>query len=199
MQQEDIAPMAFYLLLAGRETTTSLITNSLFMLLQPKHRRQLKRLQKDKTSLDSCLDEVLRYCSPVSKDYRQVHAETTAFRFKDCLLRPGQTICFVNAAANKDRIAFGHTAYRFITQRGCSRKHLGSGLGAHFGSRVAKLQAKCVLEHLLLSDRFPELALALTKSQIRKLDLDSTNMISALPVRHKAADKTRARVHTKVE
>ena len=62
LTEDELVSMIFLLFGAGQETTTHLISGGLLALLS--HEDQLRRLQND-TSLMPCVEECLRYVSPV--------------------------------------------------------------------------------------------------------------------------------------
>jgi cytochrome P450 len=59
----EVISMAFLLLIAGHETTVSLIGNAVYSLLR--HPDQLSRLRSDPSLLPGAVEEVLRYESPI--------------------------------------------------------------------------------------------------------------------------------------
>jgi cytochrome P450 len=63
LSEDELVSMIFLLFGAGQETTTHLISGGLFALLS--HEDQLHQLRGDPTLMPSCVEECLRYVSPV--------------------------------------------------------------------------------------------------------------------------------------
>src|SRR5215204_7294588 len=63
LSEDELVSMIFLLFGAGQETTTHLIAGGLFALLS--HEDQLRRLQRDPRLMPTCVEECLRYVSPV--------------------------------------------------------------------------------------------------------------------------------------
>ena len=63
LSEDELVSMIFLLFGAGQETTTHLIAGSLFALLS--HEDQLRRLRGDPSLMPTCVEECLRYVSPV--------------------------------------------------------------------------------------------------------------------------------------
>src|SRR5918993_1697193 len=63
LSEDELVSMIFLLFGAGQETTTHLISGGLLALLS--HEDQLRRLQSDPSLMPMCIEECLRYVSPV--------------------------------------------------------------------------------------------------------------------------------------
>ena len=63
LTEDELVSMIFLLFGAGQETTTHLISGGLLALLS--HEDQLRRLQNDTSLMPLCVEECLRYVSPV--------------------------------------------------------------------------------------------------------------------------------------
>ena len=63
LSEDELVSMIFLLFGAGQETTTHLIAGGLFALFS--HEDQLRRLQRDPRLMPTCVEECLRYVSPV--------------------------------------------------------------------------------------------------------------------------------------
>ena len=91
------------LLVAGNETTRNFIGNGMLALL--KHPDQLQRLRDNPDMLDSALDELLRYDSPVQMDQRMVYEDV---EIKGHRIRAGQRVINAIGAANRDPEVFAN-------------------------------------------------------------------------------------------
>ena len=137
---------AFFLLLlvAGNETTTNLIGNTL--LASMAHPEQLERVRRDPRLVPSLVEEGLRYCGPIQFLYR--HA-TRDVELAGVPIPAGSLVLPLLASANRDERQF-EDAGRFDVTRN-AQGHLGFGLGIHFclGASLARLEARVALEELL--------------------------------------------------
>jgi cytochrome P450 len=149
LEEIDLLALSSLLLVAGHETTSNLIGNSVLLMLRFPDER--KRLQDDLGLLSSAVDECLRFESPIQLTDRAV--------VEDCelagqSLRRKQVVALVLAAANRDPAHFPDPD-RFDVGREANH-HLAFGQGNHFclGSQLAKLEAEVALGALLR--RFPD-------------------------------------------
>jgi cytochrome P450 len=137
--------LLFLLLAAGYETTVNLLANGLFTLLG--HPEQMELLRRDPGLLDSAVDEILRYESPLQRaTFRVTRAP---FEVGGRVIEPGQQLSVVLASANRDERQFDEAA-RFDIRRRPNR-HLAFGLGIQrcLGERLARLEARIVFGRLL--------------------------------------------------
>lgn len=136
------------LLVAGNETTTNLIGNSILCFDQ--NPEVVERLRADPSLIPSAVEEALRYLSPVKAMARFTRTETT---IGDQRIGAKQMILAWMASANRDEEHFPDPD-RFDIQRD-SNRHLAFGHGIHFclGAPLARLEARIALTAML--ERFP--------------------------------------------
>lgn len=148
----DAQSVLMQLLVGGNETTTSLMTNLLWRLLQ--HPKQLAQLRSTPERLKDAIEESLRYDPPVLGLYRtttrsvQIHGETI----------PSGAKVYINyAAANRDPSVFANPDVFDIARD--RKRHMSFGLGTHFclGAPMARLETEVAFKQLLA--RIPELTL----------------------------------------
>ncbi|MEU5241802.1 cytochrome P450 [Streptomyces lydicus] len=153
LSREELVGTAFLLLVAGHETTVSLLSNGVRALLQ--HPAQLAALRADFSLLDNAVEEMLRYDGPV---------ETATWRFSSepveiggTLIPAGETILVALASASRDPERYSAADDFDITRD--ARGHAAFGHGIHFclGAPLARLEARVALRSLL--ERCPDLAL----------------------------------------
>lgn len=151
LTHDELIGFASLLLMAGTETTTNGIGNSIALLHeQPELRRQLSERPD---LLPGAIEEFLRLESPGSGLSRVTTRET---EFHGERIPEGSRVHMAFAAANRDGRTFEHPD-SIIPERH-PNPHLSFGLGVHFclGARLARGEIRIVLEELL--PRFPDYA-----------------------------------------
>ncbi len=141
---DEVIGFVILLLVAGNETTTSLIGNTCISLHD--HPEQLAAVQAEPALIPGLVEEALRYTSPVQLLFRQTtrEVELGAVRLpKDAIVLPSY------AAANRDPKRFADPD-RFDVKRN-AQGHLAFGLGIHFclGAGLARLEARVAFEGLV--------------------------------------------------
>lgn len=152
LTDEEVRGVASQLLVGGNETTTSLITNAVWRLLeQPELWQQLVQSPQ---LVPVALEESLRFDPPVLGLYRTVRGETV---LHGTTMPAGSKVMLHYAAANRDPNVFNDPD-QFKLDRP-AKKHLAFGLGVHFclGAELARLEAKAALSALLR--HYPDLEL----------------------------------------
>lgn len=153
INDHEIASFLYSLLFAGHETTTTLISNALRVLLQ--HRVAYEALIEDPDKIPGAIDEVLRY-SPSIVAWRR--KATRDAEIGGVAIPQGSNILLVMGSANRDDTVFP-APDEFNIGRENARNHLAFGFGIHYclGNLLAKLQAKVALEEV--TKRLPNLRL----------------------------------------
>ncbi len=150
----EIASVCYSLLFAGHETTTTLIANSLRVLLS--HPEAWQALAEDPSLIPGAIDEILRY-SPSIVAWRRKALVDAQIGGVD--IPKGANILLVMGSANRDESRF-EDPDSFQISRPNAREHLAFGYGIHYclGNMLAKLQTKVALEEI--GRIAPDLALA---------------------------------------
>lgn len=153
----EIASLCYSLLFAGHETTTTLIANSVRVLLS--HREAWERIVADPTAIPGAIDEVLRYSGSIVAWRRRALADA---EIGGVAVPKGADILLLMGSANRDEAVFAHPDQFDIT-RDDARNHLSFGFGIHYclGNMLAKLQDRIVLEETVAA--VPSLRLAGTE------------------------------------
>jgi cytochrome P450 len=148
----DILATSALLLVAGHETTTNLLGNTILCLSD--HPDALAALRTDPTLIPGALEEVLRYQSPVISTPRRA---TENVQLGNVTIKAKDLVTVQIGSANRDETAFPDPD-RFDIRRTPNR-HLGFGHGIHFclGAPLARLESKIALTILL--ERLPDLHL----------------------------------------
>jgi len=145
---EEMLSMLVLLLVAGNETTTTLIGNATLELLA--HPGELKRLRDDPGLLPSAIEEVLRFASPVQFDPRRA---TRPLALHGVEIRENDFVLCWLGSANRDESSFEHPATFDITRE--KNPHLAFGFGTHYclGANLARLEARVAIGALLARTR----------------------------------------------
>lgn len=148
----DALSMLNQLLVGGNETTTSLITNMIWRLLEEPSRWQA--ILDDASLIGAAVEESLRFDPPVLGLYRNT---TRDVELHGQLIPEGSKVFINYAAANRDAGVFENPD-EFNLHRDVKR-HMAFGLGVHFciGAPTARLEAEVALS--LLRERVPNLSL----------------------------------------
>jgi cholest-4-en-3-one 26-monooxygenase len=165
----------FFLLLtvAGNETTRNLISGGMLALVE--HPAERARLLADRSLLDSAVEEMLRWVSPVMVFRRTATRDTQVAGHP---IREGDSVSVWYGSANRDETMF-EDPDRFEVGR-TPNEHLAFGIGPHFclGANLARLEIRIMFERLL--QRLPDIELA---GPVQRLRSNFINGIKHMPVR----------------
>ncbi|MEV6101855.1 cytochrome P450 [Nocardia sp. NPDC051981] len=175
ISDHEIASLCYSLLFAGHETTTTLISNALRVLLS--HPEQWRAIVADPSRIPAAVDEVLRYSPSIVAWRRRALRDT---EIGGVAIPEGADILLLMGSANRDESRFDQ-GEQFDIDRPNAREHLAFGYGIHYclGNMLAKLQARVALEEV--ARRAPNLRLADT-ADIRFGDNLSFRAPVAVPV-----------------
>ncbi|MGG1220039.1 cytochrome P450 [Priestia endophytica] len=139
----EIVSFCRLLLAAGNETTTNLIGNTLYGLLEePSHYQEI---QQNPEHITLAIEEGLRYRSPVQALHR-IAKEDKEIRGQN--IRKGDSVTLWIGSANRDENKF-ENADQFIINRK-PNPHLSFGKGIHFclGAPLARMEGQIAFEQL---------------------------------------------------
>jgi cytochrome P450 len=176
ISRDEIVAMVFLLLFAGHETTTHLISGSVYELLKNPDLRDW--LEEDWSRADLAVEEFLRFVTPVQ--FTKPRYVRRDIELGGVRLRRGDKIMVMLAAANMDPQANLHPE-RLDLQRKPNR-HVAFGTGIHFclGHQLARIEGRCALKSLFR--RWPKLTLAVDESEIVWRKRPGLRAIERLPV-----------------
>jgi cytochrome P450 len=139
------------LMVAGNETTRSLISGGALALAE--HHAQRQALVDDPSLIPGAVEECLRWVTPIQAFCRTA---TQDLELGGSPIAAGDYLVLLYASGNRDESAFGPTADRFDVTRPATPAHVAFGFGEHLclGAALARLEARVVLEELL--QRFPD-------------------------------------------
>lgn len=143
------------LLLAGNETTTSLLTNVLWRLLEAPERWEALRADRD--LVDIAIEESLRFDAPVLGMFRTTLCPVDV---QGVTIGEKSKVMVAYAAANRDPDVFDDPEeFRLDRSLDDLRRHIAFGKGSHMcpGAPLSRIEARLALGALL--DRIPDLRL----------------------------------------
>ncbi|KYF69461.1 cytochrome P450 [Sorangium cellulosum] len=140
----EIVEFLFLLLIAGLETTTHLLGNSLLFLAD--HPDMMERLRADPALIPLFVEEMLRFDGPIHMVPR---ITTTEVAISGVTVPRGALLLPVLASANRDEKRFKDPD-RFDLHRG-AQGALPFGHGIHFciGAALARLEARATVEAVI--------------------------------------------------
>jgi cytochrome P450 len=178
LTRQELLSTLFQLIVAGHDTTTSLIGNGVAVLLG--HPDQLAALVAEPSWVPRAVEEMLRFDAPV-------HHATFRYAVRDLTIAgvtvPAGVQVLVNLAAagrdpdrNDDPDAFD------VRRTGAAHVAFGHGIHHCLGAPLARLEAEIAFTELLR--RFPEMRLAGAPEDLRWGHGDGLVLrgLSALPV-----------------
>jgi cytochrome P450 len=144
LSDAEIVSTGLTFLVAGHETTTSLIGNGLLTILR--HPDQWRELQANRSLLIPAIEEMLRFESPVARQPRLMKQDT---ELNGRTIRAGQMVFQMLNGANRDPAQFPDPA-RFDIRRNPNR-HLAFGRGIHFciGAPLSRTEGEIVFQTIL--------------------------------------------------
>ncbi|MFL5691945.1 MAG: cytochrome P450 [Ktedonobacteraceae bacterium] len=150
LPEGDVLGTCALLLLAGNETTTSLISSAI--LCFDEHPETWQHLLAQPDLLPSAIEEVLRYRPPIHLFGRVALKDAVVAGQK---IKAGELVIPVFAAANLDESQFPNASTFDI--RRTPNRHLSFSHGIHFclGAPLGRLETRIALAALL--ERFPRL------------------------------------------
>lgn len=178
LTEQELLSSIFQLIVAGHDTTTSLIGNSVVALLD--HPDELSVLAAEPGLLPGAVEELLRYSAAVP--HATFRVTTESMDLGGTTIPAGKQVLVCLAAANRDPSRWPDPDR--LDLRRPTRPHLAFGHGAHFclGAPLARLEARVALGVLLR--RFPKLRLAVPRGDLAWSHGDGLVLrgLAALPV-----------------
>jgi cytochrome P450 len=160
LNSQELLSTIFQLIVAGHDTTTSLIGNSVVDLLR--NPEQLAKLRADPSKMTAAVEECLRHDAPVPHSTFRYAIEPV--QLGDVTIPAGAQVIICLASANRDAARY-LSPERLDIDRADSR-HLAFGHGIHhcLGAPLARMEGRLALGSLLR--RFPRLRLAVDVDQL---------------------------------
>ena len=160
LDQQELLSTIFQLIVAGHDTTASLIGNSVVALLR--NPDQLATLRADPEKMPAAIEELLRYDAPVPHSTFRYAREP--IDIGGVTIPAGAQVIINLASANRDPNHYARPELLDIDR--ADTRHLAFGHGIHFclGAPLARMEGRLALDSLL--QRFPHLRLATSIEQL---------------------------------
>lgn len=183
LTEEELGSTCALILVAGHETTTHLIGNTVLTLLQ--HPEELQKVRDNPALIEDVVEEMLRYDGAVSMLSRRALEDVS---IGGGVIRKGEIAFGMLHAGNHDPAQFKDPDRFDITRKGT--RGLGFGHGIHFciGAALARMETRLAIEAVV--KRLPGLALASTS--LERLPSLAIRGFAALPVTFQPRDAARA-------
>ena len=172
MSDVDFGSFFVQLVVAGNDTTQSMLSGGLLALLQ--HPDQMAQLRADPSLTAGAVEEVLRWANPLHY-FRRTATEDTAIG--ETAIAKGDKVAMYYTSANRDEDVFADP-HAFDIHRD-PNPHLSFGIAEHFclGVHLARLEGRVFFEELLAT--FTDIELAGEPQRTRS---NLNNGLKALPV-----------------
>jgi cytochrome P450 len=146
LDRDELVIFLLALLVAGNETTRTLISGGALALFE--HADQRADLVADPALIPSTVEECLRWVTPIQAFARTVTADTVIGGVE---VKGLDYLIMLYASGNRDERAFGPTANVFDIRREVNPPHLAFGFGEHLclGAALARMEARILFEELL--------------------------------------------------
>ena len=154
LDDDELNTLVQQLLFAGQETTTNLLSSTLFSLVREPE--LWHALQADPSLVPNVVEEGLRHDAAIPGMFRTATQDAT---IAGVAIPAGARLFVAFAAANRDERLFTEPD-RFEVHRVNADKHLSLGHGIHYciGAALARLETRIGITVLL--ERLPDLCLA---------------------------------------
>lgn len=173
MSDTEFASFFVQLVVAGNDTTRSLLSSGLWALLG--HPDPLAELRADRSLVPGAVEEILRWANPLHY-FRRTATEDTVLRGVE--IGAGDKVAMWYTSANRDEEVFDD-AQAFDIHRS-PNPHLSFGIAQHFclGVHLARLEGRVFFEELLAT--FPSME---QTGPARRIRSNLNNGLKELPVR----------------
>ncbi len=161
LNEDELLAMVFLLLVAGHETTVNLISSGTLALIEKPD--QMSKLVENPLLIDSAVEELLRFTSPVFMSTERYARED--FKIHNATIPRGELVLGVIGSANRDDDVFENPDLLDITRE--PNKHLSFGHGIHFclGAPLARMESQIAINTLL--KKLPNLRLKHSAESLR--------------------------------
>jgi cytochrome P450 len=161
LSNQELLSTILQLMVAGHDTTASLIGNSVVALLR--NPDQLTKLRSNLGGVSRAIEEFLRYDAPVPHSTFRYTVEPVSIA--GTTIPKGAQVIICMASANRDEDKFADPDSLDIDRE--VTRHLAFGHGVHhcLGAPLARMEGRVALTSLF--GRFPQLTLAIPPEDLR--------------------------------
>jgi cytochrome P450 len=183
LAEPSVVMMCVTVLAAGNETTRNLISGGAVALAESPDQRRM--LVDDPGLLDTAVDELLRWVTPVTSFARTALRDTQIGAQE---IRAGDFVLMMYRSANRDDGAWERPNVLDI-RRPHDPTHLAFGFGEHvcLGASLARLEARVAFQELL--HRYPDYEIA---GKVERRPSVFTNGLTNVPVTFSGASQPSA-------
>jgi cytochrome P450 PksS len=176
LSDQEVLAMMFLLLLAGHDTTANLIGNSVLALLD--NPDQLESLRSDPSIIDTAVEDLLRYTSPVPCGVIRTTLEDV--EIAGAVVTKGSPVLGMIISANRDEAMFDGPD--ILNLRRQPNRHIAFAFGSHYclGNQLARIEGRIALNAFV--QRFGDIQLAVPREQLRWKATESLRGLRALPL-----------------
>jgi len=173
LNEMEILFNCFLLIVAGQETTRNATSGGMLALIE--NPREAARLKGESSIVDTAIEEILRYTTPVTHILRVAKQDG---ELRGNRIRRGDRVVIWNISANRDEAAFVRPDVLDLTRT--PNDHLAFGHGEHFclGANLARLELRVIIDEV--TRRIPDIELA---GPIERLRSNFVAGIKHMPVR----------------
>jgi cytochrome P450 len=171
---EELIGIAYQVLVAGFETTTNLLANGLFALLE--HPDELSRLKEHPELAHAAVEELLRFDSPTQLASARMVVEPV--ELAGVSVSAGEVVMAFLGAGNRDPKRFADPDRLDLQRPDNAPLSFGGGIHYCLGAPLARLEAQIAFPALL--HRFPDLTLT---GAPRRRDSLTVKGFESLPVK----------------
>lgn len=177
LNASELFSMLSLLIVAGHETTVSLIGNAVLALLQHPHVQD--ELIHHRELIPHAVEEFLRFDSPVERPLTRFVREDVEIGGQQ--LKKGDLIIALIGSANRDEGQFPTADVLDIHRK--PNAHIAFGKGAHYclGAPLARLEGEIALR--ILFERIPDLTLDIAVEDLEWRDVPTFHSLVRLPVK----------------
>ncbi|MEV0384992.1 cytochrome P450 [Nonomuraea sp. NPDC050643] len=175
LTERQALEMCSMLIIAGHETTANTLALGVLTLLA--HPGQLAALRADPAAMPGAVEELLRYLTVADTVPRVALAD---IEIGDRLIRAGEGVVLLLAAANRDAAAFAGSERFDIGRRAGGHLTFGHGVHQCLGHVLARAELEIALTTLLA--RLPGLRLAVPADRLPVKPALSLQGVTRLPI-----------------
>jgi hypothetical protein len=176
LSEEEIISVCMLLFFASEETTMSIIGNGILALLC--HPQQMQQLKSRPMLIQSAIEEILRYDSPIQITTR---VATEDINIDGITIRVGEKALVSLGAANRDPAQFPDPDRFDITRANNSHLAFSDGIHHCLGAALGRIEAEIAINTLV--QQLPNLTLSQNKLEWR--NKVSVRSLKALPITFK--------------